>query len=76
MGVSLLVILVPPFLLGWNWWTSVYWGIAALLTACPCALVLSVPATLASGLSAGAWRGLLIKGGAALEEVGAPRWWP
>ncbi|MXP63345.1 cadmium-translocating P-type ATPase [Roseomonas sp. M0104] len=73
MGVSLLVILVPPLLLGWDWWTSVYRGLAVLLIACPCALVISVPAAMASGLSAGARRGLLIKGGAALEEIGAAR---
>jgi Cd2+/Zn2+-exporting ATPase len=73
MVVSLLVILVPPLLLGWDWWTSVYRGLAVLLIACPCALVISVPAALASGLSAGARRGLLIKGGAALEEIGAAK---
>ena len=73
MIVSLLVILVPPILLGWDWWTSVYRGLAVLLIACPCALVISVPAALASGLSAGARRGLLIKGGAALEEIGAAK---
>ncbi|MBP0495794.1 heavy metal translocating P-type ATPase [Pararoseomonas indoligenes] len=73
MVVSLLVILVPPFLLGWDWWTSVYRGLAVLLIACPCALVISVPAAMASGLSAGARRGLLIKGGAALEEMGAAK---
>ncbi|MFC0387681.1 heavy metal translocating P-type ATPase [Muricoccus vinaceus] len=73
MVVSLLVILVPPFLLGWDWGTSVYRGLAVLLIACPCALVISVPAAMASGLSAGARRGLLIKGGAALEEIGAAR---
>lgn len=56
MIVSLLVILVPPFLLGWDWWTSVYRGLAVLLIACPCALVISVPAAMASGLSAGARR--------------------
>lgn len=71
MVVSLLVILLPPFLLGWDWWTSIYRGLAVLLIACPCALVISVPAAMASGLSAGARRGLLIKGGAALEEIGA-----
>jgi Cd2+/Zn2+-exporting ATPase len=73
MVVSALVILVPPFLLGWDWWTSVYRGLTVLLIACPCALVISVPAALASGLSAGARRGLLIKGGAALEEIGTAR---
>jgi Zn2+/Cd2+-exporting ATPase len=71
MIVSLLVILVPPFALGWDWATSLYRGLAVLLIACPCALVISVPAAMASGLSAGARRGLLVKGGAALERIGA-----
>jgi Cd2+/Zn2+-exporting ATPase len=73
MAVSLLVILVPPVLLGWDWWTSTYRGLAVLLIACPCALVISVPAAMAAGLSSGARRGLLIKGGAALEKIGAAR---
>nr|WP_314075138.1 heavy metal translocating P-type ATPase [uncultured Roseococcus sp.] len=73
MGVSLLVILGAPFLLGWDWSTSLYRGLAVLLIACPCALVISVPAAMASGLSAGARRGLLVKGGAALETIGAAR---
>jgi Cd2+/Zn2+-exporting ATPase len=73
MTVSLLVILASPVLLGWDWWTSLYRGLAVLLIACPCALVISVPAAMASGLSAGARRGLLVKGGAALEAIGAAR---
>ncbi|WP_367617107.1 heavy metal translocating P-type ATPase [Pseudoroseomonas vastitatis] len=73
MAVSLLVILVPPVLLGWDWWTSTYRGLAVLLIACPCALVISVLAAMAAGLSSGARRGLLIKGGAALEKIGAAR---
>ncbi len=73
MLVALLVILVPPLLLGGVWWTWLYRGLAVLLIACPCALVISVPAAMASGLSAGARRGLLIKGGAALEAIGGAR---
>jgi len=73
MGAALLVILVPPLLLGGDWWTWTYRGLALLLIACPCALVISVPAAIASGLSAGARRGLLVKGGAALEAIGASR---
>ena len=73
MLLSALVILVSPFALGWDWWTSTYRGLAVLLIACPCALVISVPAAMASGLSSGARRGLLIKGGAALEAIGAAR---
>jgi Cd2+/Zn2+-exporting ATPase len=70
MAVSALVMLVPPRAFGGDWWTWIYRGLAVLLIACPCALVISVPAAMASGLSAGARRGLLIKGGAALETIG------
>ncbi|WP_159012881.1 heavy metal translocating P-type ATPase [Acidisoma sp. S159] len=70
MIMSVLVILVPPLLFGGDWGTWVYRGLAVLLIACPCALVISVPAAMASGLSAGARRGLLVKGGAALETIG------
>ena len=73
MGVSALVILAAPLLLGWDFRTSLYRGLAVLLIACPCALVISVPAAMASGLSAGARRGLLVKGGAALEALAAAR---
>ncbi len=73
MVVSAFVILVPPLLLGGEWATWVYRGLAVLLIACPCALVISVPAAVASALSAGARRGLLIKGGAALETLGKVR---
>jgi Zn2+/Cd2+-exporting ATPase len=73
MAVSALVILVPPLLLGGEWATWLYRGLALLLVACPCALVISVPAAMASGLSAGARRGLLVKGGEALEAIGSAR---
>lgn len=67
VAVSTLVAIVPPLLIGGEWHTWLYKGIALLLIGCPCALVLSVPAAITSGVSAGARRGLLIKGGAALE---------
>lgn len=72
VAASALTALVPP-LLGGGWHTWLYRGIALLLIGCPCALVLSVPAAITSGVSAGARRGLLIKGGAALERVGTVR---
>ncbi len=73
MVAAIVVILVPPLLFGADWWTWTYRGLALLLIACPCALVISVPAAVASGLSAGAKRGLLVKGGAALEAIGAAK---
>jgi Zn2+/Cd2+-exporting ATPase len=71
--VSLLVALLPPLVLGGEWHTWLYKGISLLLIGCPCALVLSVPAAVTSAISAGTRRGLLIKGGAALETVGSVR---
>lgn len=65
-----LVIIIPPLLLGAEWTTWIYRGLSILLIACPCALVISTPAAIASGLASGARRGLLIKGGAALETLG------
>lgn len=70
MAVAALIIVIPPLLFGADWGTWIYRGLATLLIACPCALVISTPAAIASGLAAGARRGLLIKGGAALETLG------
>ncbi|NLC36277.1 MAG: cadmium-translocating P-type ATPase [Alcaligenaceae bacterium] len=70
MGIAALIVLVPPLFLGGDWHTWLYRGLALLLIACPCALVLSTPAAIASGLAAGTRRGLLVKGGNALETIG------
>ncbi len=73
MLVALLVIVVPPLAFDGDWMTWIYRGLATLLIACPCALVISTPAAIASSLAAGARKGLLIKGGAALETLGKVR---
>lgn len=70
MVVAALIVVVPPLAFDGDWMTWVYRGLATLLIACPCALVISTPAAIASGLAAGARQGLLIKGGAALETLG------
>jgi Cd2+/Zn2+-exporting ATPase len=69
VAVAALVILVPPLAFGQPWDTWVYRGLALLLIGCPCALVISVPASIASALSTGARRGLLMKGGAVIEAA-------
>ncbi len=73
VAIAVLTILVPPLALGVPWATWLYRGLALLLIGCPCALVLSTPAAITSGIAAGARRGLLIKGGAALEMIGRVR---
>ncbi|SNB67740.1 Cd2+/Zn2+-exporting ATPase [Arboricoccus pini] len=70
VGVALLTVLLPPLLFGAPWDTWIYRGLALLLIGCPCALVLSTPAAITSGLAAGTRRGLLVKSGAALEAIG------
>jgi len=63
------VALVGPLALGWTWMASLYKALVMLVIACPCALVISTPVTVVSGLAAAARRGILIKGGAYLEEA-------
>jgi Zn2+/Cd2+-exporting ATPase len=58
-----------PFLMGWPWLTALYKALVLLVIACPCALVISTPVTVVSGLAAAARRGILIKGGVYLEEA-------
>jgi Cd2+/Zn2+-exporting ATPase len=70
MVVAALIAVVPPLVAGGDWSEWVYKGLAVLLIGCPCALVISTPAAIAAALSAGARRGLLLKGGAVLEQLG------
>jgi Cd2+/Zn2+-exporting ATPase len=72
--VAALVVLVPTLAFGQPWETWVYRSLALLLIGCPCALVISVPASIASALSTGARRGLLMKGGAVVEAAAKVRW--
>lgn len=69
VALAALVVLVPPLAFGQPWDTWVYRGLALLLIGCPCALVISVPASIASAMSTGARRGLLMKGGAVIEAA-------
>ena len=61
--------LVTPLLLDWTWMEALYKSLVLLVIACPCALVVSTPVTIVSGLATAARRGILIKGGTYLEEA-------
>ena len=63
------MIIIPPYLLDWDWKTSFYRGMVLLVVASPCALVASImPATLAA-IANGAKKGTLFKGGAHLTSL-------
>ncbi|CAM4237995.1 cation-translocating P-type ATPase [Comamonas aquatilis] len=61
--------LLAPWVMDWSWQQAAYQALALLVIACPCALVLSTPVTVVSALTAAAKRGILIKGGSALESA-------
>ena len=68
-AMALAVAVLPPLLLDWEWLTAIYKALVLLVIACPCALVISTPVTVVSGLAAAARRGILIKGGTYLEDA-------
>lgn len=69
MLLALLVMVLPPLFGFGQWLPWIYKGLTLLLIGCPCALVISTPAAITSGLAAAARQGALIKGGAALERL-------
>jgi Cd2+/Zn2+-exporting ATPase len=67
VAIAVLVAVMPPLLTGAPFSDWIYRGLVLLVIACPCALVISTPVTVVSGLTAAARRGILIKGGAFIE---------
>lgn len=66
--LALLTALVPPLCMEAAWLPSLYTALVLLVIGCPCALVISTPVTIVSGLAAATRYGILIKGGSFLEQ--------
>ena len=73
-GVAVAVALIPPLFMGAMWLDWIYRSLILLVVACPCALVISTPVSIVSGLASAARHGILIKGGVYLEEGRKLRW--
>ena len=68
VGVAALTAIIPSVITGdWKYW--LYTALSFLVMSCPCALVLSVPLTFFSGIGAASRKGILFKGGVAIEEL-------
>lgn len=69
LSITVLLICLPPFLLGWEWDQTLYRAMVFLVVASPCALVASIMPVMLSAISSAARRGVLFKGGAHLENL-------
>ncbi|OZI11867.1 heavy metal translocating P-type ATPase [Bacillaceae bacterium SAS-127] len=70
MLIAAIVMVAPPLIFGADWGTWFYQGLAVLIVGCPCALILSSPIAIVSGITRNARNGILVKGGVHLEQLG------
>ncbi|MFO7928480.1 MAG: cation-translocating P-type ATPase [Candidatus Humimicrobiaceae bacterium] len=73
IGISVFIAIIPPLVLNLDWGEWIYRALTILVISCPCALVISTPITVVSGLTLGARNGVLIKGGEFLENIGSSK---
>ena len=66
-ALALGIAIIPPLFMGAVWFDWIYRALVLLVVACPCALVISTPVSIVSGLAAAARKGILVKGGVYLE---------
>ncbi len=71
---AILAPLVPPLFMAASWIESIYTGLVILVIGCPCALVISTPVSIVSGMAAATRYGILIKGGMFLEQGRKLQW--
>jgi len=69
IGLAITVATVPPFVFGLSFDAWFYRALVLLVVSCPCALAISVPVSMVSGITAGIRNGVLIKGGEHVEEM-------
>ncbi len=69
IGLAIIVAVVPPFIFGLNFDTWFYRALVLLVVSCPCALAISTPISIVSGITAGTNNGVLIKGGEYIEAM-------
>lgn len=69
IGLAIIVATIPPFIFGLPFDTWFYRALVLLVVSCPCALAISTPVSMVSGITAGTKNGVLIKGGQYVEEM-------
>ncbi|WP_131538584.1 heavy metal translocating P-type ATPase [Pedobacter nototheniae] len=66
---AILLMVLPPYLLGWNWDQTIYRAMIFVVVASPCALVSSIMPAMLSAISNAARHGVLFKGGVHLQNI-------